>query len=110
MNNLSSFTVWLFKRIFGWVREVYQSYYDLVVDQPVTGFLPTFFAILVVDTVLAFTLMPSDVSVSTFLWTLLVVDTVVFVNYIRILLREQYKKFIKEQEQIFDILKDTKCD
>ena len=106
MNNLLSFTVWLFKRIFGWVREVYQSYDDLVVDQPVVGFLPTFFAILAVDAMLAFTLMPSDVSVSTFLWTLLVVDTVVFGNYFRILLREQYKKFIKEREKVFDILKE----
>lgn len=101
------FIGWMLKRMFGGVGRMYLQYDKFVVTDPGLACFPTFFASLGVSVVIILvTSIWHDVALT--LYSMLFAAGVIFANYIRILLREQYKKFIKEREQIFDILKDTK--
>lgn len=100
------FIGWMLKRMFGGVGRVYQSYDKMITTDPVLGFLPTFFIgimTFVLSVVVAYI---ANVPVDMWVIFMCVSEPLIFLNYIRILLREQYKKFIKEREQVFDILKE----
>lgn len=100
------FIGWMLKRMFGGVGRVYQSYDKMITTDPLLAFLPTFFIgimVFVLSTGIAFI---AKISVDNWLVFMWVSEPLIFLNYFRILLREQYKKFIKEREQVFDILKE----
>ena len=106
MTNILSFITWMLKRMFGGVGRVYQSYDKMITTDPFLAFLPTFFIgimVFVLSTGVAFI---AKISVDIWLIFMWVAEPLIFLNYFRILLREQYKKFTKEREQIFDILKE----
>ena len=99
------FIGWLLKRMFGGVGRVYMQYDKFVVTDPGLACFPTLFASLGASVViLLVTSIWHDVALT--LYSMLFAAGVIFANYIRILLREQYKKFIKEREKVFDILKE----
>lgn len=105
LKNFTSFTGWLLKRMFGGVIRVYQSYDKMITTDPVLAFLPTFFIgimVFVLSTGVAFI---AKIPVGDWLIFMWVAEPLIFLNYFRILLREQYKKFTKEREEIFDILR-----
>jgi hypothetical protein len=100
------FIGWMLKRMFGGVYRVYQSYDKMITTDPLLAFLPTFFIgimTFVLSVVVAYI---ANVPVDMWFIFMWVSEPLIFLNYIRILLREQYKKFIKEREQVFDILKE----
>lgn len=106
-NKIFLFIGWMLKRMFGGVIRVYQSYDKMITTDPLLAFLPTLLIgamVFVLSTGVAFI---AKISVDNYLIFMWVSQPLIFLNYFRILLREQYKKFIKEREQIFDILKDT---
>jgi hypothetical protein len=106
-NKFFLFISWMLKRMFGGVGRVYQSYDKMITADPLLALLPTIFTGLIVfilSTGIAFI---AKISVDNWLIFMWISGPLIFLNYFRILLREQYKKFIREREQIFDILKDT---
>lgn len=103
-HNVVPFTKWLLKKVFGGVIELYSKYDSMVVKQPFLSLLPT-----VWFTVCSF--IPIAIISSTFTqvmaWWLSSV-ALIFLNYFRIILREQYKQFKAERQELFTLLKDGK--
>lgn len=105
-NKIFLFIGWMLKRMFGGVIRVYQSYDKMITTDPLLAFLPTFFIGIMSFMVSVAVAYIAKISVDNWFIFMWVSEPLIFLNYFRILLREQYKKFIKEREQVFDILKE----
>jgi hypothetical protein len=105
MKNFVYFIGWMLKRMFGGVGRVYQSYDKMITTDPLLAFLPTFFIgimVFVLSTGIAFI---AKISVDNWLIFMWVSEPLIFLNYFRILLREQYRKYMREQDKFIDTLK-----
>ena len=90
------FIKWIFGRFGAAIKRLYASYDADVVSDPFFAFLPTFFIGIIVPMPLAIFCFFTGASIATFFWILLILELVWFGNYVRILLRQQYKRFLKE--------------
>ena len=106
MTKILSFITWMLKRMFGGVGRAYQSYDKMVTTDPFLAFLPTLFIGIMVFVLLTGVAFIAKISVDNWLIFMWVSEPLIFLNYFRILLREQYKKFNEEREKVFDILKE----
>ena len=106
IRNGVDFIVWLLKRMFGGVIRVYDRYDDFVVEEPLLSLMPTFIIGTVVFVLATVVMVIVDAVTRVGLWFILSATTLCFVNYLRIILREQYRKFVAERERVFKILKE----
>lgn len=99
------FSKYLLQKVFGGLIKVYNKYDDMVVKETGLAFLPTllFSLISVFPIMIVFSLF-GIFYYSIYAW--FAVFVVAFANYFRIILREQFKKFKEERQQLFNILKD----
>lgn len=104
MKNFVYFIGWLLKRMFGSVIRKYYEYDKFVVNEPGIAIMPTLFMSIVAATVTMFSV-AHTYDLSLLMYSMLVAGIVPFVNYFRILLREQYRKYMREQEKFLDTLK-----
>jgi len=106
IGNTISFIQWLLKRMFGGVIYLYNKYDEFVVEEPLFSLMPTFLFSMVVLIVSALVMVFLGVATRVGLWIILTASAMCFVNYFRIILREQYRKFEAERERVFNVLKD----
>lgn len=104
MKNFVYFILWLLKRMFGGVIRKYYEYDKFVVNEPGIAIMPTFLISVVTSTVTMFSV-AHTYDLSLLMYSMLVAGIVPFVNYFRILLREQYRKYMREQEKFLNTLK-----
>lgn len=106
IHTIVSFVLWMFGKWFGGVGRLYKNYDDFVVENPGFAIMPTFAVSLLSGII--FMIVFAVLKIFPFFliaWLLFVV--MVFVNYIRIILREQYKKFSAERQELFNTIKRT---
>jgi hypothetical protein len=104
MKNFVYFIGWMLKRMFGGIIHKYYEYDEFVVKEPGVAILPTFLISIVAATVTMFSI-AHTYDLSFLMYSMLVAGIVPFVNYFRILLREQYRKYMREQDKFIDTLK-----
>ena len=105
-HNIVPFVLWLFGKWFGGVGRLYKKYDDFVVKEPGFAFMPTFMISLLSGIV--FMVVFAILGIFPFFllaWLIFVI--IAFSNYIRIILREQYKKFRAERQELFNTIKST---
>ena len=105
MKNFIYFIGWLLKRMFGGVIDIYYKYDKLVVKEPGLGILPTLMISVVVLFVAMLVFVSIDFISHASLKLSFGIAGLVYVNYFRILLREQYSKYMREQDKFVDTLK-----
>jgi hypothetical protein len=99
------FIKWLFKKIFGSVIRLYQSYDSMVSRDPLLAFLPTLFIGMIGMVAIVFYFIINKAESLYQVWyTMLAFETILFVNYFRIIIREQYKAYQEEQQRLIDTL------
>lgn len=102
-----SFVVWLLKKQFDGIVQLYQKYDDYVVKNPGIAVMPTLLVMML--SALIFMLVFAIIGhylLFPFFWMAFAI-LVVF-NYFKIILREQFKKFQKERQKLFNVIKDGK--
>jgi ABC-type multidrug transport system fused ATPase/permease subunit len=104
MKNFVYFIGWLLKRMFGGVIRKYYEYDKFVVNEPGIAIMPTFLMSIVASFVTMFSI-SHTYNLSFILYSMLFASIVPFVNYFRILLREQYRKYMREQEKFLNTLR-----
>lgn len=104
MKNYLYFIGWLFKRMFGGVFRLYKKYDDFVVDEPGIAFMPTIL-IAIVLSVIVLLATAHLYNLSLILYSMLTVTVLTFANYFRIIVRELYRKYMREQEKFLNTLK-----
>lgn len=104
MKNFVYFILWLLKRMFGGIIRKYYEYDKFVVNEPGIAIMPTFLISIVASVVTMFSI-AHTYDLSLLMYSMLVAGIVPFVNYFRILLREQYRKYMREQEKFLNTLK-----
>lgn len=104
MKNFVYFIGWLLKRIFGGIVRKYYEYDKFVVNEPGIAIMPTFLISIVTSVVTMFSV-AHTYNLRLLMYSMLVAGIVPFVNYFRILLREQYRKYMREQEKFLNTLK-----
>lgn len=107
-NTAISFVGWLLKKQFGGVGRLYMKYDNFVVDEPGMAIFPTFLISLLtfIATMVLGAILGTGLKIA-----LLLALTAVFsviVNYFRIILREQFKQFRKERQELFNVIKESK--
>jgi hypothetical protein len=105
MKNFVYFVGWLLKRMFGGVIGKYHKYDEFVVEEPGIAIFPTLLISLGVMLVTLVTCITVDYINMSALHLSFFAGSLVYVNYFRILLREQYRKFNQEQDKMLDTLK-----
>jgi hypothetical protein len=105
MKNFIYFIGWLLKRMFSGVIRVYYNYDKMVVKEPALASMPTFMFSIVVFAIVTVTVANISDSLKITLYSGFLSIAIVFVNYFRILLREQYGKYMREQDTFVDTLK-----
>ena len=105
MKNVVYFIGWLLKRMFGSVIRVYQAYDKMITTDPLLAFLPTSFIGLMVFALSTGVAFIAKISVDNWLIFMWISEPVIFLNYFRIILREQYRKYLREQDEFVDTLK-----
>ncbi len=105
MKNFVYFIGWLLKRMFGGVIDIYYKYDKLVVKEPGLGLLPTLMISIVVLFVSMLVFVSIDFISHASLRASFVIAGLVYVNYFRILLREQYGKYMREQDKFVNTLR-----
>jgi hypothetical protein len=105
MKNIFYFVGWLLKRMFGGVIAQYYKYDEYVTDEPGIAVFPTIMlGILVFMFVSGIAIFTGNVNREG-LWVTLGSTILWFANYFRILMREQYRKFMQEQDKFLNTLK-----
>jgi len=107
MKNFVYFIGWLLKRMFGGVIDIYYKYDKLVVKEPWLGLLPTLMISVVVLFVAMLVFVSIDFISHASLKLSFGIAGLVYVNYFRILLREQYGKYMQERDKFVDTLKGS---
>ena len=106
-HTIVSFIGWLLKKQFGGIIRLYQKYDDLVVESPGLSLMPTLFAsifsILIFLIVFAIIGHLNLIPMFSLAWA-----SLLFLNYFRIILREQFKEFKRERQELFTVIKDGK--
>jgi hypothetical protein len=104
LHNAWPFTRWLLGRIFGGVARLYGKYDKMVCEDTGLAIMPTILIAMVsiVPIFIVFALL-GIFQYSLYAW--LTVFLLIFANYIRIVLREQYKKFAKERRDFLNEFK-----
>lgn len=106
-HTMVSFIGWLLKKQFGGIIRLYQKYDDLVVENPGLALMPTLlasaFSSLIFIIMFAIIGHLSLTPMFSLGWAGLV-----FSNYFRIILREQFKEFKQERQELFTVIKDGK--
>jgi hypothetical protein len=93
---LKVFIKWQFNQMSGWVKERNEFYEKLVIEDAWWAALPTIMIGIVVAIPLTVVSSMFGVSVQLFVWLWAMVGLLLIGNYVRILLKQQYKKFLKE--------------
>jgi uncharacterized membrane protein len=107
MRNCWTFVKWLLRKWFATNRGWYRSYERAVVRDPLHLFFGT---ILIYGVFWLASLIPLaviDATEPTALALWLVLAVLVFGNYLRILLVEQYRQFKRERQQLFERIKNS---
>ena len=100
-HNALPFTRWLLGRMFGGVARLYATYDEMVCEYTGIAFLPTM--LIAMASVIPMFIIFAFLGIFQYsLYAWLVVAALVFANYVRIILREQYKKFAKERQEFLD--------
>jgi hypothetical protein len=108
MKNFVYFIGWLLKRMFGGVIRVYYKYDELVVKEPGIAMMPTMLISLgFMLAAIMFCIAMDYINMSA-LHLSFYAGSLAFINYFRILLREQYRKYMREQDQFINTLKGSK--
>ena len=109
MKNFLYFFVWLSKRIFlgvfGGTISLYKKYDRFVVTEPGMALFPTLFVSLGLLVISAALMVATGNTNMKGLYFIQGVFCIWVCNYFRILMREQYRKYLKEQQDFIDILK-----
>lgn len=103
---IAPFTKWLVKKMFGGFANLYSKYDEIVVDNPGLAIMPTFLICVFYTAVCLILLAISKSMNSSSIWIVPAGSFLIFGNYFRIILREQYEKFKSERQELFNILKD----
>jgi hypothetical protein len=110
MKHVLSFAGWLLRKWFVSNNSWYRRYEREVVRDPFPMFLVTIF---IYGALWLLSLIPLAVinpDFNTLYITWLVMAVIVFGNYFRILLMEQYRQYQREQQHIIDRLKREHCE
>ena len=108
MKNFVYFIGWLLKRMFGGVIRVYYKYDNMVVEEPGIAIFPTLLIGLGIMIAVILTCISIDYINLNALHLSFYAAGLAYVNYFRILLREQYRKYMREQDQFINTLKGSK--
>ena len=104
MKNFVYFIGWMLKRMFGGVIRKYYEYDEFVVREPGVAIMPTFLIAVVTSMATMFSI-AHTYDLSFILYSMLFAGMIPFANYFRIILREQYRKYLREQDKVLSTLK-----
>jgi hypothetical protein len=107
MHNLLPFFKWLMRKWFGGTGRLYQRYEENVIRDPLAFFFLTIMIYAVIWLLITLPLITLVVAVPTIYTVWAVSAVVVFGNYFRILIMEQYRRFCREQQKLFEKIKNT---
>jgi NO-binding membrane sensor protein with MHYT domain len=107
MRNLVSFVSWLLGKWFVSDRGWYRSYERHVVREPLPMFFGTIFIYFGVWCLTFIPMFALDPEVTTVYTAWIIMAVVVFGNYFRILLTEQYRLFQQERQKLFKTIKGS---
>lgn len=103
-HNAWPFTRWLFGRMFGSVTRLYGKYDDMICENPGLAIMPTILIAMVsIVPIFIVFLLSGFFQFSLYAWLIFI--TLIFANYIRIILREQYKEFARERREFLNEFK-----
>lgn len=106
IHTIVSFVLWMFGKWFGGVRRLYKNYDDFVVENPGLAIMRTF-AVSLLSGIVFMVVFAILGIFPFFLLAWLIFVIIAFSNYIRIILREQYKKFRAERQELFNTIKSS---